>query len=175
MTPDFTIVPVTLAEANTYVARRHRHNGSLPSAKLACALVDAGTGIVHGVAIAGLPKARELLARDTLEINRVCTDGTRNACSRLYGAILRAGKALGYRRFVTYTVEAESGSSLRAAGFIAVARWEGGRWSECRGTGSDRHDTGPKVRWEIVIEGPHCCLPLQWPANEAAPWLPGFE
>ena len=34
----------------------------------------------------------------TIEVTRVCTDGTANACSLLYGAMWRAAKALGYLR-----------------------------------------------------------------------------
>jgi hypothetical protein len=164
---DVRIVPVTLAEANMYIAHFHRHNGALPSSKFACAAITRD-GQVQGVAVAGLCKARELMARDTLEINRVCTaDGAeKNLCSMLYAACLRAGKALGYRRFVTYTLEAESGVSLRASGWTPVSTWSGGKWSELRGTGSDRHDTGPKVRWEIV-RGAVVCPSLVWPMPTA--------
>ena len=51
----------------------------------------------------------------TLEVNRCCTDGTRNACTMLYGAATRASKALGYKRLVTYTLQSEPGMSLRAS------------------------------------------------------------
>lgn len=165
------IVPITTSEANAYLERLHRHNGALPASKFACALIDE-SGAVVGVAVAGLPKARGLMARDTLEINRVCTNGERNACSQLYSAVLRAGRALGYVRFVTYTLESEPGISLRASGWIEAARWEGGKWSEMRGTGHDGHDTGPKIRWEINVgEG---CGVLKWPWPEKSD-MPLFE
>lgn len=32
-----------------------------------------------------------------LEIYRCCTDGTRNACSMLYGACLRIARNMGYK------------------------------------------------------------------------------
>ena len=38
----------------------------------------------------------------TLEVNRLCTDGTKNACSMLYAAAWRAARAMGYKRLVTY-------------------------------------------------------------------------
>ena len=57
----------------------------------------------------------------TLEILRVCTDGSRNACSFLYGALSRAAFALGYRRCVTYTLATEPGTSPRAAGWTLDA------------------------------------------------------
>lgn len=149
-------VPVTFAEANNYVDMLHRHNGRLPSARLVVGIADM-EGQIRGVAIAGLPKARMLMERGTLEINRVCTDGVRNGCSMLYAAITRAAKALGYTRIITYTLESESGASLRASGWTAVETWSGGSWTEgkARPTGDDsRYDTGPKVRWEIRFGGP---------------------
>ena len=56
-----------------------------------------------------------------LEVTRVATDGTPNACSLLYAAAWQATKALGYRRLLTYTQRGESGASLRAAGWRIVA------------------------------------------------------
>lgn len=81
-----------------------------------CAAVEHD-GQVRGVAIAGRPVARRLDDGESLEILRVCTDGTRNACSMLYAAIRKAGRALGYKRIITYTLPNEGGASLRAAGF----------------------------------------------------------
>ena len=66
--------------------------------------------------------SREIQKREplTLEVNRTCTDGTKNANSMLYGAIWRAAKALGYTRLITYTQADESGASLHAAGWVKV-------------------------------------------------------
>lgn len=147
------VVPLTFAEANEYVDANHRHNGKLPTGKLACGLVDEA-GTLRGVAIAGLPKARMLMDRFAIEVNRVCTDGVPNGCSMLYGAMTRAAKALGYRRLITYTLESEPGSSLRASGWTQTHRWDGGSWVEMRGTGGDVHDLGPKARWEIHLPAP---------------------
>jgi hypothetical protein len=69
------------------------------------------------VAIVGRPVARRMDDGETVEINRVCTDGTRNACSLLLGAVRRAARALGYKRVITYTLPSEGGASLRAAGY----------------------------------------------------------
>ncbi len=68
----------------------------------------------------GRPVARALDDGITSEIIRTCTDGTHNANSMLYGAAVRACKAMGYRRVITYTQEDESGASLRAAGFVRI-------------------------------------------------------
>jgi hypothetical protein len=145
------LVPLSLADANRYVTALHRHNGPLPSAKFCCGVVDTESFLLVGVAIAGLPKARMLTDGGTLEVNRVCTDGSRNACSKLYGACVRAAKALGYWRMVTYTLESEAGSSLRASGWTLSAEGlDSGSWLGSRGTGTNLH-TGPKSRWQIVL------------------------
>ena len=87
-------------------------------------------GRLAGVAIVGRPVSRYLDDGLTLEVNRLCTDGTKNACSFLYGAAARAAKVLGYHRIVTYILDTESGVSLRASGWRV--RGAGGR------TGVDR-------------------------------------
>ena len=110
------IRPIKLRDANRYVAEYHRHNMPTNGHKFSIACYD-GDKLV-GVAIAGQPVARNLDEGLTIEIRRVCTDGTRNACSILYGACSRCAKEMGYKRVVTYTLLSESGSSLRAAGFI---------------------------------------------------------
>ncbi|WP_326204294.1 XF1762 family protein [uncultured Oscillibacter sp.] len=51
-----------------------------------------------GVAIAGQPVARKLDDGLTVEIRRVCTDGTKNACSILYGACARVARDMGYKK-----------------------------------------------------------------------------
>ncbi|MGY0466755.1 XF1762 family protein [Kitasatospora sp. cg17-2] len=57
-----------------------------------------------------------------MEVTRVATDGTSNACSKLYAAAWRATSALGYTRLVTYTRADETGASLRAAGWRVIAQ-----------------------------------------------------
>ena len=109
------IVPVTLEQANAVVARLHRHNKPVVGAKF-CIGVQQGDQLV-GVAIVGRPVAPKLDDGFTAEITRVCTDGTRNAASALYGACRKAARAMGYDRIFTYTLPEEGGASLRAAGF----------------------------------------------------------
>jgi hypothetical protein len=159
------VVPITLAEANEYVVALHRHNGRLPGAKFAVGAVD-GDGLVCGVAIAGIPKARLLADGGTLEVSRVCTDGSRNVCSMLYGACLRAAKAMGFYRAITYTLEVEAGASLRASGWTRVSESSGGGWKRPnqpnRRGQKDEHDLGVKWRWEVRWADP--CKVL-WPAG----------
>jgi hypothetical protein len=88
------IVPVNLDEANDFVRRLHRHNKALPGAKFSIGVKDE-EGVLRGVAIIGRPTSPKIDQRFTIEIRRVCTDGTRNACSILYGAARRAARTIG--------------------------------------------------------------------------------
>lgn len=92
------ICPVSLKEANAFVAENHRHHKPVTGHKFSIACAD-GEKIV-GVAIVGRPVSRHLDDGWTLEVNRLCTDGTRNACSMLYAAAWRAVRAMGYRKLL---------------------------------------------------------------------------
>ena len=141
--------PITLAEANEFVRQKHRHHKPVPGAKFCLCVSDAET--VRGVAIVGRPVARMLDDGWTLEVNRVATDGARNACSMLYGAAWRAAVALGYRRIVTYTLPEEGGASLRASGWEYMGDAGGGKWSRPSRKANDDHPLQIKNRWEKCI------------------------
>ena len=117
------IVPVTLETANGFVRRLHRHNKPVTGYKFAVGveaqtrLADGPEWVLCGVAIVGRPVAPRLDDGRACEITRLCTDGTPNACSMLYGAARRAARALGHDPVYTYTLPEEGGASLRAAGF----------------------------------------------------------
>ena len=143
-----TIVPVTLEEANAFVREHHRHHKPVPGAKF-CIGVARGDSIV-GVAIVGRPVARMADNGWTLEVNRTCTDGTKNANSMLYGACRRVTFALGYRKLITYTLPSESGVSLTAAGWKCLGEAGGGRWSRAARPRVDTHPTQTKLRWEAI-------------------------
>lgn len=140
------IVPCDIDEARAFVDQYHRHHKAPLSGKFAVAVADAEK--VRGVAIAGRPVARALQDGWTIEITRVCTDGTRNACSMLYGACRRVAIALGYKRVITYTLATEGGASLRAAGFRVVADVRGRSWSCPSRPRVDKHPLQNKLRWE---------------------------
>jgi hypothetical protein len=106
-------VPLHLGEANNFVAQHHRHNLPTVGGKFAVGAAD-DTGKVIGVAIAGRPVCRRLEDVTTLEVLRVCTDGTPNACSFLYARTAKIARLMGYERIITYTLTSESGASLRA-------------------------------------------------------------
>ncbi|MEU4511794.1 XF1762 family protein [Nonomuraea wenchangensis] len=122
------LVPVSFGQACAFVAGAHRHLRPPRGHKFS---IGAALGeVLVGVAIVGRPVARHYDSGRTLEVTRLATDGTRNACSLLYGAAWRAGRALGYQRMITYTRDDEQGASLRASGWQPVAvRAPRGGWS----------------------------------------------
>jgi hypothetical protein len=137
-------------QANSLVRRFHRHHGPVTGFKFAIGL-RRGTEIV-GVVIAGRPVARLLDDGATLEITRLAVkDGVPNACSKLYGHAVRAGRALGFDSIVTYTLAEEPGTSLRAAGFRHAGESGGGSWTRPSRKREDGHPLGPKVRWELTF------------------------
>lgn len=102
-----------------------------------------------GVAIVGRPVARMIDDGMTLEVIRVATDGVKDGCSALYGACRRATFALGYRKLVTYILESERGTSLKAAGWRCLGKAGGGSWSRPSRKRFDEHPLQGKIRYEV--------------------------
>lgn len=146
--PKLYIVPVILREAQKFVGEEHRHHPPPHAHKFSIGVEDV-FGTLHGVAIAARPKARMLDAYAVLEVVRLATDGTPNACSVLYGAVARAGVAMGYRRhnIITYILGSEPGTSLMAAGWWRDVETAGGTWSRDGREREDKHPLESKVRW----------------------------
>jgi hypothetical protein len=145
-----SVTPINFDEANAFVALHHRHHKPVVGAKFCIAVSCQGK--VHGVAIVGRPVSRHLDDGWTLEVNRVCTDGARNACSMLYGASWRAAKALGFTKLITYTLPQEGGASLRASGWACLGERGGGNWNTQSRPRIDTAETlrGQKLLWEAV-------------------------
>jgi hypothetical protein len=143
-----SVIPVDLDEANAFVAQHHRHHGEVVGHKFSLGAV-AGEKVV-GVAIVGRPVARGRDDGMTLEVTRLCTDGTRNACSFLYGAAARACFALGYQRLGTYILASESGASLKASGWRLIGEVRGRSWSCQSRPRVDTHPLQGKLLFEVV-------------------------
>ena len=116
------LVPVSLKEANAFVARYHRHHKPVVGHKF------SGAAAVNG------------------EI----TDGTHNACSFLYAAAWRAARNMGYKRLVTYILDTETGGSLRAAGWRCIGEAGGKRWTGLRRPEVDLYPAQMKMRFEVT-------------------------
>lgn len=107
------LIHVELKEANEFIERLHRHHKPVTGHRFSIGCSDL---YLRGVAIVGRPVGGTH-QYDWLEVTRLCTDGTPNACSFLYGAAARAGKALGYARIQTYILKEETGVTLKASGW----------------------------------------------------------
>lgn len=110
------IKPIHIRDANIFVKEYHRHSLPTVGGKFAVACYEDKR--LCGIAICGRPTARNADDGITLEVYRNCTDGTKNVCSKLYGACVRIAREMGYEKVITYTLASESGISLKAAGFI---------------------------------------------------------
>lgn len=138
------VVPITFKRARQFIRDHHRHNPNIAGCKFSIGIKD-GDNLI-GVAVCGRPVSRYLDDGETLEINRVCTLGARNACSMLYGACCRVAKEMGYRRVITYTLKSESGASVKASNFICDGETGGTHWTGKRNRGQQiPHEM--KVRW----------------------------
>ena len=146
--------PITWAQANAYIDVVHRHHNAHPMGTgFGVAVVDSKS-VIHGVALAGIPNAANRLEDGlrTLEVLRVATDGCPNACSLLYAACARVAKALGYSRVITYVLEEETGTSIKAAGW-RKDEGEHGNQSWANRPGRTGSNFGPKGRWSLELEG----------------------
>lgn len=143
-------VALTLAEANAFVAELHRHHAPVHRDKFRCGVAD-GEGRLRGIVQVGRPVSRILDDGKTVEVVRLCTDGYKNACSFLYARAAKASEALGYEKIITYILESEDGTSLRAAGWHKEADTSGGQW-DC--PSRPRATTAPscrKQRWAKLL------------------------
>lgn len=150
---EYELRPITLNAAQGFVNQHHRHNGAPQGHKFSIGLW-ADKKLI-GVVIVGRPIARHNDDGTTAELTRCCVlEGQPDANSMLYAAAWRAARAMGYRRMITYTLPAESGASLRAAGFTATGEtspaprgWD--RPSRKRTT-PECYPKNVKIRWEIA-------------------------
>lgn len=143
-------VPISQKAANDFVNKLHRHHMATVGDKYRIAAVDIN-GKVVGVAQVGRPVARMLDDGETVEIIRCCTDGTKNACSFLYGRAAKIAKLLGYKRIITYTLDSEIGSSLIASGFKFDGMTDGGKW-DCKSRPRKTNaPTCKKKRWKKIL------------------------
>ena len=74
----------------------------------------------------------------------------------LYAAAYRAARAMGYNRVVTYILDTENGSSLKAAGYTCEGRAGGLEWNGAKAPKqADQYPRQMKTRWVKKKEGLH--------------------
>ena len=153
---NYKLRPITLRAARVFIREHHRHNSPPHGYKFAIGLTDNGKLI--GVVTAGQPIARAYDDGFTIEVTRCCVlENERNANSKLYAAAIRAARAMGYLRVISYTLPEESGSTLKAVGFVkdGMTKYNPNGWNmpnRPRKT-PERYPTGPKIRWIINFKG----------------------
>ena len=145
-----TLTPINLKTANAFVQQYHRHHKPTRGHKFSIGVSD--NGALVGVAICGRPVARRLDDGYTLEVNRLCTDGTPNACSILYAAAYRAARAMGYNKVITYILDTESGVSLRASGWRCAGLAGGREWTGKRRPSEPLYPAQMKYRYEKALK-----------------------
>lgn len=152
--------PIELRDANNFIEKLHRHHAPVHRDKFRLAAVD-DNNIIHGVVQLGRPVARYLNDGYTIEVVRLCSDGTPNVCSFLYSRAARIAKEMGYKKIITYILESETGSSLKASGWSKEEdNAGGGSWDRpsrprelvCQqlslfGDNKPKYNTEKKQRW----------------------------
>ena len=146
------IVPIELSEANALVKRWHRHHKEAQGHRYSIGVYDTKKQELVGAAIVGRPVARLVNWRTTVEVVRLVSDGTKNACSILYAASARVAKELGYEKIQTYILDTEAGTSLPASGWVCENKSAGGGhgWHSRSGRRDDQPEN-TKQRWVKVL------------------------
>jgi hypothetical protein len=143
------IVPLELRELNELVEKWHRHHKKVQGHRFSIGVMETKTGELVGGCSVGRPVARKLNAKEILEVTRLVTNGTKNACSILYACAARVGRELGYKKIQTYILETESGHSLKVSGWtLEDDNCGGGQWKHT--DGKPRRTDQPickKQRW----------------------------
>ena len=142
------VFPATLKQANDLVAQLHRHHKPAQGHRFSIGVQDSD-GVIHGAAIVGRPTGRRNPQYTWAEVTRLVTNGKHNACSKLYGAVARICKEMGFVRVQTFILDSESGASLKAAGWEFDGYSEGGDWNKpSRGGRRTDQPQERKQRWK---------------------------
>jgi hypothetical protein len=141
------LVPLTLKQANSLIASKHRHHKPVVGHRFTIGAELAGE--IVGAAVTGRPVARMTPQYSVAEVTRLVSDGTPHVCSMLYAACARAAEAMGYEEIQTFILLSEPGTSLKAAGWERDERLSGGGdWNRpSRGGRRVDHPQGAKQRW----------------------------
>ena len=154
MSDHLRAVPLATAGANAFVAKHHRHHPPVLRARFCVGA--ARDGELVGVVIVENPKNCQLANGDRCEVSRLCTDGSPQVCSFLYSRAARIAREMGYAEIITYILDREPGTSLRAAGWTRDPGTYGGQtWTTRGGRRRDYAESlTPKQRWRRVLGEP---------------------
>jgi hypothetical protein len=143
-------VPLELKQANEFVQKLHRHHDAIYRDKFRIGAMLNGELV--GVVQVGRPVSRMLDDGKTVEVVRLCTNGTKDVCSFLYSRAARIAREMGYEKIITYILDSESGTSLKAAGWHQEAVTSGGSWSRPSRPRNTTAPTVPKKRYAKILK-----------------------
>lgn len=148
------VVPLHLWQANELVEQMHRHHKSIRVAKFSVGASKDGKMV--GAAICMRPACHALDDGKTLEVCRLVTDGTHNACSLLYSTCAKIAKLMGYAKIQTYILDSEPGTSLKATGWVCEKTGCGGTPQGKRSNRPNGHEVtsitySTKQRWARLL------------------------
>jgi hypothetical protein len=149
------ITDISLGLAKDFVREHHRHCPPPVGWRFGAGIKN-GSELI-GVVMVGRPVARMLDASKIVEVNRLCVRNdvapalVWNACSMLYAWAAREARKRGFQKIITYTLEDEAGTSLRAAGWQIEHTTRGGSWNTPSRARVDKTVTSVKNRWSPAI------------------------
>lgn len=151
-------IPMTLKASKEFINQYHRHHQAPQGHKFSFGLSD-GLNIV-GVVVAGRPVSRFNDDGETLEVTRLCVlAGFKNGCSKLYSSVAKIAKIMGYKKIITYVLDSEVGTSLRASGWTLEKITNGGSWNSPSRPRVDKSPICKKQRWSRKLGmNPHRLL-----------------
>lgn len=144
-------IPIELKAANEFVASLHRHHAPVYRDKFRIGCEENGRLV--GVIQLARPVSRELDNGKIIEAVRLCTDGTPNVCSFLYSRAARIAREMGYEKIITYILDTEDGTSLKACGWHKEADTSGGSWDTPSRPRETNAPTCKKQRWAMNLKG----------------------
>ena len=117
--------PITIKEANHFVSEHHRHHRPTTRncGKWAISAINNLTNEVIGVAISANPVSATYMDGYTIEITRLCVieNAPLGTASYLLSQCAKIWKQMGGKKIITYTLDYESGASLKGAGWEQVS------------------------------------------------------
>ena len=115
-----TAKPITIKAANEFIKTFHRHHRPTirNCGRWAIAAMNINNEMV-GVVIAGNPVSATYMDGYTIELTRLCVKepAPKGTCSFLLSKCCAIWKTMGGKKAITYTLESESGASLKGAGW----------------------------------------------------------
>lgn len=151
---ELKVVPLHLWQANELVTQLHRHHKLIRVHKFSIGATK--NGVPCAAAICMRPAARSLDDGTVIEVARLVSDGTDNACSLLYARCAKIAKLMGYLKIQTYILETEPGISLRGAGWTLEKTGCGGTPQGKRTNRPNGHEVNDvtfmkKQRWAKLL------------------------